>query len=83
MTARQFELSLALCDFGSYDHAADINVFDGFGYSTFPPVYVSIDQVAALIAYQAKQMNGDYDQQALADIRTAGRNRFQIIERQP
>jgi hypothetical protein len=48
VTARKFKLSLALCDFGSYDHAADINVFDGFGYSTFQPVHVSIDQVAAL-----------------------------------
>ncbi len=80
MTAGQFKIALYKSACSDYNHNADINVFDGFGLRGFQPVYVTYDQIAALISYQARQFNGEYDQSALDDIKTYGRKLFQVID---
>jgi len=81
MTAAEFKQAVTL----SRDNAnpkvngADMNCFDGFGLPNFQPVYVTVFQVARLIRWQAVQLNGEFDQVALDEVKRCGRNRFQII----
>lgn len=57
----------------------DLSVFDGFGLRDFKPVYVPMSQVVALIRWQAKQFNGEFDQAALQEIWEA-RNKIIIVD---
>jgi len=81
MTAAEFKQAVTL----SRDNAnpkvnvADMNCFDGFGLPDFETVYVTVFQVARLIRWQAVQLNGEFDQVALDEVKRCGRNRFQII----
>ena len=60
----------------------DYNILDrftGFGLLDFEPIYTSLKEVAILIRYQALQLNGEYDNEALGEIIEAGRRKFKII----
>lgn len=54
--------------------------FDGFGLSSFQPVSVTLEDVAALIRYQCLQFNGEFSADALAEIQAAGRHKFVIAD---
>ena len=57
----------------------DIDIFYGFGLKDFKPVYVTINQVAKLIRWQAGTFNGGWDADAINEIGYFGRKRFLII----
>ena len=56
------------------------SIFSGFGLKDFKPVFCTIKQLAWLIRYQAAYMFGTgHDDEALQEIVSLGRKRFQII----
>ncbi len=56
-----------------------LSIFDGFGLPGFRPITVTLFQVARLIRWQALQINGEWDNEALNDVRNFGRCRFVIV----
>jgi hypothetical protein len=56
-----------------------IDLFDGFGFKDFAPVYVTLKQVARLIRWQAICMDGSIDSENLQEIANIGRKKFFII----
>lgn len=57
----------------------EISHFDGFGLFGFKPVHCTIDQLAALVRWQAIYLNGNIDAEALEEIATLGAKRFLIV----
>lgn len=57
----------------------DLSIFDGYGLNDFKRVYVTINQVAKLIRYQAINLNNSIDSKALNDIINIGNKKFIII----
>jgi len=52
---------------------------NGYGLPGFTPVYVTIQAIAALIQWQCVCLDGSLDSEALNELATLGRKRFQII----
>lgn len=75
MTIKQFNEAVRLTE--KYPDV-DTTCFLGFGLSDFKPVYVTLEQVAALINYQARMLNGVFDQEALQEVKMY-KHRFNII----
>lgn len=57
----------------------DLSIFDGFGLQNFQPVTVTVNQLAALIRWQALRFNGTMDAEALNEIAEAGRKKFMVV----
>ena len=57
----------------------DFGRFDGFALQEFEPVICTIKQVAALMRYQAKYLNGNWDMEEISDIREIGRTKFMVV----
>ena len=57
----------------------DDGLFMGFGLADFKPVKCTLRQVAALMRWQALQLNGEWDVPALHQIADQGRYKFDII----
>ena len=51
--------------------------FDGFGLKGFKPVECTVEQVAQLIRYQARFVNGAWDEEAISEI-VSCRRAFQL-----
>lgn len=77
MTTKQFNEAVKLS--ATYPEA-DTLCFDGFGLPDFKPVYVTLKQVAALINWQARFFDGNFDQEALAEVKRYSKNKFLIVE---
>lgn len=58
---------------------ASIVPFDGFGLTSFEPVWVTLKQVARLIRWQCWMWDGGVDHEALNEIGKYGRKRFLIV----
>lgn len=59
---------------------ADLAIFDGFGLPGFKPVTVTTRALAMLIRWQCVQLNGQINSEALDEIATLGRTRFNVID---
>jgi len=79
MTKDEFKEAFALAESQADLSEADIDVFCGFANGGYGPVYVTIQQVARLIRWQAQYLNGQWDNEALREIAERGRGRFQIV----
>ncbi len=53
--------------------------FNGFALPEFRPLLCTVREVARLIRWQCQRFNGTWDMEALAEIREAGRRKFEII----
>ena len=53
--------------------------FDGFGLPDFQAVDVTIVAVAALVRHQCVMMNGELDHDALREIASVGRHKFNVL----
>jgi hypothetical protein len=53
--------------------------FDGFGLPDFQAVDVTIVAVAALIRHQCVTINGELDHDALQEIASVGRHKFNVV----
>jgi hypothetical protein len=82
MTNQEFKqaFKIAESDETLTNEAADL--FNGFGLNNFKPVFVTLRQVAELMRWQAKFLNGTWDMDALNEIGRLGRYRFKIIGKQ-
>ena len=57
----------------------DFGLFDGCAYPDFEPVTCTIKQVAALMRWQARYLNGNWDMEEINDIREVGRAKFMVV----
>lgn len=55
------------------------NTFEGFGLTSFPAKDVTLVALAALIRHQCVMMNGDLDHDALEEIDSVGRHKFNVV----
>jgi hypothetical protein len=78
MTTKEFNEVVRIASRES-DMPENIDCFWKFGLPEFKPVYVTLRQVAALIRYQAVQFNGEFDQEALQEVKDHGKRKFLII----
>ena len=53
--------------------------FNGFGLPDFQAVDVTLIAVAALVRHQCQMMNGELDHEALQEISSVGRHKFNIV----
>ena len=81
MTKNEFNQAFKLAEGpadGRDPSAMNDGVFDGFGLDDFPPVTCTIKQVASLIVYQCRYLNGGWDAEALTNIYPQNRGKFII-----
>ncbi len=81
MTKAEFKQAVEIAKLGSKGYGdADDSILFGCGLSDFKyPVYVTLNQVARHINWQAMQMNGEWDAQELDNCAQIARRKFQII----
>jgi hypothetical protein len=88
MNRKQFAAALALAEsqaeLPSMLGPDALLMFDGFALADFSPVTVTVRDVAALIRYQAgyimrKAGTPRWDADALAEIESAGRTKFNVV----
>ena len=81
MTKKEFDAAVTIAKDGpSLAHELDNmdTLFDGFALASFEAVTCTLDQVAMLIRWQCHQLNGQWDMEAMNEIRTHGRKRFMV-----
>lgn len=79
MTTQEFKEAFKIAESDVDTSHEDLTVFYEFGLSRFQPVTVTLHQVAALIRWQARRFNGGWDNEALNEVRTAGRRKFVVV----
>jgi len=80
MTLVQFQSAFAIAkDFNRDLSKVDDNILFGFGLTSFVPVYTTLEAVAKTIRWQALQMNGQWDSEALNEVAMLGRKNFLIL----
>jgi hypothetical protein len=79
MTKDEFSKAVEIAK-SDADLSADVTgLFDGCGLPGFEPVHVTLRNVAELIRWQALQLNGQFDAEALNEVANIGRKRFIIV----
>ena len=70
-----------MCIAKSAQDLGDINIghLYGYGLKTFAPVSTSPEAVAAIVRWQALQLNGAWDETEINEIREIGRRKFIIL----
>lgn len=89
MNATQFSMAMEIAQDKNFTYidgngkwTVDCSAFDGCGLPEFDgPIYVTLEQVAAFVKYQAMQMNGEWNAIELQNIAVIGRKHFIIIGR--
>lgn len=81
MTAQDLKnaVQIARSDVDLHSELGSIDIFDGFGLRSFDPVYVTTRQVAMLVRWQAFNLGGGIDAEALNEIAVHGRRKFIIV----
>lgn len=80
MTLQEFQSAFAIAkDFNRDLSNVDDSILYGYGLSGFKPVYTTLEAVAKTIRWQALQMNGEWDAEALNEVASAGRRNFIIL----
>ena len=83
MTTQEFKAAFKVADDSTVDlsyetmHCTEWAL--GFGGKDFKPVTVTVRQMAGLIRYQAKYLNGQWDTEALSEVRELGRKAFIVV----
>jgi len=80
MTLSQFQAAFAIAkDFSRDLSKVDDGILFGFGLLGFVPIHTTLEAVAKTIRWQALQMNGEWDSEALNEVATLGRKNFLIL----
>lgn len=58
----------------------DVDMFSGFALPGFGPVTCTLEQLAALLQWQAVRFDGSVDAEALAEVAKYGKARFVVLE---
>lgn len=61
------------------EHLEDITIFDGYGLPSFKQVVCTIRQIAFLIRWQVAMLSGGYDADALNELASVGRRKFNVV----
>jgi hypothetical protein len=77
MTKAQFDAATKMAKEGTYGDVDD-TILDGCGLPDFKPVTVSIDAAARFIAWQCLCLNGQFDQEALNEMREISRRKWLV-----
>ena len=81
MKASQFAQAASLAKSEADFSAIDDSAMYGCALSEFAfPVFVTIEQVAKFIRYQALQLDGKFDAEELASLAGIFRRKFMLIE---
>ncbi len=83
MTKQEFKRAFQLAEgpaSGRDNTAMDQGLFNGFGLRFFAPVTCTVAQVASLISYQARQLDGGWDVTALTEIYPDAKKAFIIAD---
>lgn len=72
---RAFAIAISKEDLSKFDDT----VLDGFGLPDFVPVTVPIQSVAKMIRWQAIQLNGGIDNEALSLCRDRFRHKVTVV----
>lgn len=80
MNAAEFKSAFALAKTNEDLSNEDISMFDGFALKNFTPIACTERQVAALMRWQARYFNGNWDSEALTEIKNNGRRRFTVVK---
>ena len=78
MTKQQFKQALELAESGNTD-VSNIDLFYGFGLKDFKTVNCLLKDIAGLINWQARQLNGLLDTEAVSEI-FKFKHRFNIMD---
>jgi hypothetical protein len=78
VNATQFRAAFALAD-SDAELNGDLTPTFGFGLHDFQPVTVRLEDVAELIRWQAKCLDGTWDMEALDEVRRHGRRKFIVL----
>jgi hypothetical protein len=80
MTLQQFQAAFAIAkDFKRDLSDVDNSILFGYGLPHFTPVHTTLEAVAKTIRWQALQMNGEWDSEALNEVASLGRKNFLIL----
>ncbi len=79
MNAAQFKQAFSLADSDTCLSLVDDTHLFGYGLPDFKPVFTTIEAVAKIIRWQARYLNGKWDQNELNEIARLGRKRFLIL----
>ncbi len=79
MTRHELSEALTLARSGADLNLDEIGIFDGFALRDFAPVVCTIEALAVLVRWQCICFDGSIDHDALNEIATVGRRRFQVV----
>lgn len=79
MTKEQFSAAVAMVEEGRVPANVDTEVLFGCALPGFKPVITTLEVVAAFIQYQAMMFNGQWDSEALNDMRNLLRHKVEIV----
>jgi hypothetical protein len=76
MNKEQLQAAFKIAESDADLMGEDISIFDGFALKDFKPVHCTLRAVAYLMRWQARYLNGKWDQQALDEVCHWARYRF-------
>ena len=80
MTLNQFQEAFKIAkDFNHDLSNVDDSILYGFGLPHFKPVHTTLEAVAKTIRWQALQLNGVWNAEALNEVAELGRKNFLIL----
>lgn len=79
MTAKQFSQSVKLVESGADLSKYDYDNLIGCGLLDFKPVHTTIEAVARLVQYQARNFNGTWDALELDNMAKIAKGKFLIV----
>jgi len=77
MNKAQFDTAVKMAKEGTYGDVDD-SILDGCGLPGFKPVTITIEAAARFIAWQCLCLNGQFDQEALNEVREISRHRWLV-----
>jgi hypothetical protein len=81
MTTKQLSAAFAMANSNDFrSNPADLAIFDGFGLKSFQPIVATTAALAVLIRWQCMQLCGDFDLDALNEIRVCLRRKLTIVD---
>ena len=79
MTTQEFKAAFKLANSGQDLSEVDMGHLFGFGLKGFKPTATTIDAVARMLRWQGMQFNGQWDMEAVNEVREVGRYKFIIV----
>ena len=79
MGLQDFKRAVKLIESGADLSKVNFDHLQGCGLRDFAPVATTIEAAAKLIGYQARQLNGTWDESELENMRKIAQKKFLIV----